>query len=108
MNDPVREYLQERGCGEHLIAGGLAGLVASWEQIVESVAQGYPLGLDDYLNDMDLRQLLADVWPQASAAQQQEFASRVAAADASIRSYLQPAEECLWGEEVAAEEGWTR
>ncbi|HEX4948312.1 MAG TPA: hypothetical protein VFZ34_16680, partial [Blastocatellia bacterium] len=39
---------------------------------------------------------------------QQEFASRVAAADASIRSYLQPAEECLWGEEVAAEEGWTR
>ena len=53
MSDPVRDYLQKKGCADHVINGGLAGLVETWEGIVESVAEGYSLGLDDYLNDLD-------------------------------------------------------
>ena len=108
MNDPVREYLHDKGCGEHLVRGGLAGLVEAWEQVVHAVAQGYELGLDDYLNDLDARHLLAEAWEVAPAAEQLQFQLRVEAADACLKSLLLPADECLWGDEVAAEEGWTR
>lgn len=108
MGDPVREYLQEKGCGEHVIRGGLEGLVEAWERVVESVTQGYRLGLDDYLNDLDARQLLAEAWEVAPVNEQQHYQSRVAAADVQMKSLLRPADECLWGDEVAEEEGWTR
>ena len=108
MNDPVREYLQDRGCGDHIVSGGLAGLVEVWAQIVAAVAQGYSLGLDDYLNDLDTRQLLAGVWDVAPLSEQQRFQARVDEADAQLKSLLQPVKECLWGDEVAYEEGWTR
>lgn len=108
MGDPVREYLQEKGCGEHLISGGLAGLVEAWERVVASVAAGYQLGLDDYLNDLDARQLLAEAWDIAPVNERQYYESRVAAADAQMKSLLRAADECLWGDEIAEEEGWTR
>jgi hypothetical protein len=108
MSDSVREFLQDRGCGEHIVSGGLAGLVEAWEQVVAAVAAGYHLGLDDYLNDMDTRQLLADVWVVAPTAERQQFQARVDEADARIQSFLVPADECLWSDEVAAEEGWSR
>ncbi len=108
MGDPVREYLQEKGCGAQVVSGGLTGLVTAWELVVAAVAQGYSLGLDDYLNDLDARQLLAEAWEIAPVNEQQHYASRVAAADAQMQSLLQPADECLWGDEVAEEEGWTR
>lgn len=108
MSDPVRDYLQDRGCGEHIVRGGLAGLVEAWEQIVEAVAAGYSLDLDDYLNDLDTRQLLAEVWAVAPLSAQPELQTRVKESDAQLKSLLQPVEECLWGDEVAAVEGWTR
>jgi hypothetical protein len=108
MSDSVREFLQDRGCGKHIVSGGLGGLVETWEQVVASVAAGYPLGLDDYLNDLDGRQLLAEALIVASAAERQQFQARVDEADARIQSFLVPADECLWSDEVAAEEGWSR
>lgn len=108
MGDPVREYLREKGCGEHVVSGGLAGLVQAWERMVASVAQGYSLGLDDYLNDLDARQLLAEAWEVAPADERQLYQSRVTEADAQMKSLLRPADECLWGDEIAEEEGWTR
>lgn len=108
MSDPVRKYLHDSGCGDYIVSGGLAGLVEAWEQVVEAVAQGYHLGLDDYLNDLDTRQLLAEVWDVVPPAEQQRWQPRLDEADARIQSFLQPVEQCLWGDEVADEEGWTR
>jgi hypothetical protein len=108
MDDPVREYLLDKGCGEHVIKGGLAGLVAAWENVVASVAQGYNLGLDDYLNDLDARQLLTEAWAIAPVNERQQYQARVDAADAKMQALLEPADECLWGDEIAEEEGWTR
>lgn len=108
MSDPVREFLQDKGCGEHVISGGLAGLIESWEQIVATIAMGYKLGLDDYLNDVDTRQLLSEAMAFASASELQQYETRVEEADTEVKAYLQSADECLWGDEVAEEEGWTR
>lgn len=59
----VEEYLRENGYPEHVVREGRAGLVRKWREFVEQVERGYPLGLEDYRNDLDVRAILA----QASA-----------------------------------------
>ena len=106
-NDPVREFLRERGSSPNLIDGGLAGLVESWEAVVSAVEEGYTLGLDDYLNDLDVRQLLEEALPIAADTQRQSFTKRVQQADEQMKQLVTPVPGCLWGAEVAEEEGWT-
>lgn len=106
-NDPVRQYLQEKGCPPGVVAGGLEGLTEQWEQIVEAVSAGRTLGLDDYLNDLDARQLLEEAMAVATPAAREAVADRVREADAAMKSVTRPAGKCLWGDEVAEEEGWT-
>jgi hypothetical protein len=104
--DPVRELLAEKGCPSHIIEGGLSGLIENWEAIVESVSEGYALTLDDYLNDMDARQLLEEALAVAPLNERKSALERVRAADETIKAALEPAGRCLWGDEVAEEEGW--
>ncbi len=105
--DPVREYLQETGCGDHLIRRGLAGLVENWEGIVETVKDGYLLGLDDYLNDLDARQLLEEALAVATDEQREEYDQRIRQADRAMKSLVTSTSRCLWSDEVAEEEGWS-
>ena len=107
MKDPVRDYLRETGCGEHVIEGGLPGLVENWEKTVRSVEEGYSLTLDDYLNDLDARELIAEALLVAGDDQRAEIAARLSQADNRMRALTEPTEVCLWGEEIAEEEGWT-
>ncbi len=106
MNDPVIEFLQNKGCGDHIINGGLAGLVENWEGVVEAVADEYQLSLDDYLNDLDSRQLLQDALAVAPAAEKTKFDHCISEADEQMKSLTTKIEECLWSDEVAEEEGW--
>lgn len=105
-NDPVRDYLRRSGAPHSVVTRGLRGLVENWERVVQQVLEGYPLTLDDYLNDMDGRQLLANALELAPAEVRDAFLPRVAEADRVVRLHLTPAARCLWGGIVAAEEGW--
>ncbi len=105
--DSVREWLEARGCPEHLVKGGLAGLVAGWERTVGSVVRGYGLGMEDYLNDMDGRQLLHEAMAVASASVRGRYLQRVRAADRRIKARLLPPGKCLWGAREARARGWT-
>jgi len=105
--DPVGEFLRKRGCPDHVVRGGLRGLVKGWEEVVRSVGEGYGLGLDDYLNDMDGRQLLEEALAVAPAPEKKALLARIRKADADMRALLKPAGRCLWGEETARQEGWT-
>jgi hypothetical protein len=104
--DPVFVFLQSQGCSRAVIEGGLPGLVAAWERIVQSVTDGYQGGLEDYLNDMDTRQLLYEAWQTARPDQQHELQARLQAVDHRMRSLVIPTSECLYGELVADDEGW--
>ena len=106
-DDPVRSFLEGRGCPDSVVRRGLRGLVEAWERTVREVRIGYPLGLDDYLNDMDARQLIEDVFRTIPAARTPTLAGRVREADALLRKLLQPAKTCLWGTEAAEGRGWT-
>jgi hypothetical protein len=104
-SDPVRRKPRESGCQEHVVRDGLAGLVEAWEKTVAQVETGYPLGFDDYLNDMDGRQILETAL--GAAGPSAEGADRVRAADARMKKLVRPVDRCLWGEPMADAEGWT-
>lgn len=58
-DDRIQSYLRDNGYPEHLARDGRAGLVRRWRKFVEQVEHGYPLGLEDYRNDLDLRAIIA-------------------------------------------------
>lgn len=101
MSDAVQTYLAQRGCPDFVVEGGLKGLVASWEAFAAGLANGYEHGLDEYLNDLDVRQILADAWPKASPQQRGALAARLETADRRVRSATTIGEACLWGAKVA-------
>lgn len=104
--DPVREYLRQRGASYSVIANGLRGLVDNWERVVAEVEAGYDRPLDDYLNDLDARQLLANALEIAPEEVREAYLERIASADGRIRGATKPSARCLWGQIVADEEGW--
>jgi hypothetical protein len=105
--DPVRDFLREKGCPDFVVNKGLQGLIKSWENLVKSVRNGYEFGLDDYLNDVDNRQLLEEALTAAPPRARERYAQRVEQADKRMRALVKPAGKCLWGNEVAQTEGWT-
>ncbi len=54
----INDKLKQRGVAEYLIGEGREGLIARWRSFVEEVEAGYRVGLDDYRNDLDLREIL--------------------------------------------------
>ena len=97
-DDPIRRYLRERGSAAHVVAGGVEGLVLRWEETAAAVSAGYALTLDDYLNDLDGRQILEDVMrsmPPADGG----LARRIGRADALMRAATVPAGRCVWGDD---------
>lgn len=87
---------------------GLRALLAAWEAFADSLADGYDLGLDDYLNDVDVRRLLAERLAVRAPRADGVLAQRLATADAAVRAATEPARGCLWGSRNAAANGYRR
>ena len=102
--DAVERLLLARGCPPHIVAAGLAGLVDVWSEIVVAIDGGYALTLDDYQNDMDLRDLIAAAMDVASPEARAAVEERLTSADSRCLAQTTPT-GCLWGDDIAAEEG---
>ena len=107
MNDPVRETLRQRGCPDFVIRGGLEGLVGMWERTAAEIEQGYQGTSDEFLNDVDARQIIEEVLPAATARQRRELVSRLTAADERFRRATEPLGRCAWGQRNEAKYGYT-
>ena len=105
--DPVREFLEARGAPEHIVEGGLDGLLEQWENAVDDVEETYPLGLDDYLDDMDGRELIEGAMEVATPETGRANLKRLQKADARMKELLVPAGRCLWGSDMAEQHDWT-
>jgi len=55
----LRDYLSENGYPEHIVREGREGLLRRWREFIEQVERGYPLGIEDYRNDLDVRGIIA-------------------------------------------------
>ena len=104
----LEEFLRGQGAPDRVVQGGLDVLLAGWERTVAAVEGGYGSGYEDYLNDLDGRQLLEQALNRVTPGQAAEVAQRLAALDERIRAATTPVSRCLWGLIVAEEEGWTR
>lgn len=105
--DPVAEYLKRRKVAAHVAGASLAELVDRWRKTVDEIAGRYAAGLDDYLNDMDLRQLLHELERDLPEAWTSAVKARLRSADRRCRAHLAPRRECLWGRATAKNRAWT-
>ena len=102
----LEEFLRGEGASDRVVQGGLDVLLAGWERTVAAVEARYGAGYEDYLNDLDGRQLLAQALERVTADQAAMVAGRLAALDDRMRAATTPVARCLWGSIVAEEEGW--
>ncbi len=104
LPDRVRQYLRRRGCAPSVVKGGLEGLLAHWESLVEAVEEGYNLTFGDYVNDMDLRDVLQGALEAARPEERQQAEQRLAVLD---RRFRELSVECppIIGTKAARENG---
>lgn len=100
-DDQLRRFLRARGVADHVVEGGLHGLVGAWERVVAAVETGYPLGMEDYLNDLDVRQII-EVVVSAMPTSDGSLLDRLRAADARMRAATVPALRCVWGDSASS------
>ena len=80
----------------------LEDLIARWEQIAKYAAT-YNLGLDDWLNDLDLRDIIDRRIVETPAAIMSVLESRLNAADEGFRNATLEAKRSLWGPTAGAD-----
>ena len=95
----------------HMNVPTLPMQVERWAQVVEEVERGYSLTFDDYLNDVDLRQLIARslrAVPPAVRDQLADLRESLQALDARFLAATVQTNHCVWGDSIAEDEGWSR
>ena len=103
--DLVHTYLESRGCAPHVVRRGLAGLLDQWNGIVSAVERRRDGSLDEWLNDMDLRDILAGAVAAAAPRERRDSALVLDDADARFHVRTVPC-PCLWGEVIAETNSW--
>lgn len=84
-DDAVDRYLTERGVADHVRARGLRGMIDDWGKIAAS-AERYDLTLYDWINDLDLRDIIAGALAVASPSDQHQVRTVLARADDRFRA----------------------
>lgn len=82
----VLARLRAHGAAAHVIQGGSKGLLTAWQRFVAQVVHGYPFGLSDYRNDLDVRALIEVAG----------LSAQVATEDQLLRSILVPGRRDIW------------
>ena len=89
---------------EYLGDAILSGIIADWDAIARR-AEHYDLTLDDWLNDLDLRDIIAGAIVRASGASSDSLRDALQRADDAFRAATIELEESLWGANVDGEHG---
>lgn len=85
-------------------------LVERWAQVVDEIERGYTLTFDDYLNDVDLRHLIARSLrnvPPAVREQLSPLRDQLTNIDTRFVAHTEPSDGCVWGQANADDEGWS-
>ena len=91
----LQAYLAARGLPPEARQRGFHGLVLAWEKIARAAAR-YDLTLDDWRNDLDLRDLIAGALTVASEHDVLATRDALARADALFRAGTQETRRPVW------------
>ena len=83
-SEAVARYMKSRGVSRDLIEDGLEGAIDRWDSIARS-AKDYDFTLDDWLNDMDLRDIIEGSMQAANQAERDSVAKLLAKADERMK-----------------------
>lgn len=103
---PVREYCIQRGFAERICNEGLDYLVETWKRTVDEVLEGYRGLFDEFLNDMDGRQIISELMQLGSEEEGTRVLEPLASLDQSFFKVTQAIDVCIWGENQAAKHGY--
>ena len=105
--DPIREFLKLQDYSDHVIRDGLEGLVQAWERTARTVSVEYDGMWEEWLNEVDGREIIHEVAHLTEGPDHSAFRMRIAKADELFKLATEMS-ECQWGAENEREHGWNR
>jgi hypothetical protein len=88
--------------------GELRELIDQWTSFTRDLEQkGYNFDLDNWRNDVDVRELILEALPMFSREEMGDHALKLDAADTSFRAATRDFKRCVWGHGTAKKEKWT-
>ena len=86
----------------------LRELIEQWAEFAGDLQRnGYGFDLDNWLNDVDVRELILEALPMFSREELDELALKLDAADQSFLEGTRVFKHCVWGTRTAHKEKWT-
>ncbi|HEY2587718.1 MAG TPA: hypothetical protein VGI81_18370 [Tepidisphaeraceae bacterium] len=94
----VSRYCEGRGFSSLVCRGGFDYLLESWTRTVAAVEGGYWLSFDEYLNDMDSRNIIDELPTYASDDEWAGVETMLPPLDARFHAATRQVDACIWGE----------
>ena len=86
----------------------LSDLIDQWAEFSADLQRkGYGLDLDNWLNDVDVRELILEALPMFSREELGDHALKLDEADKEFLGGTRPFNRCVWGAGTAKKERWT-
>lgn len=88
--------------------GELRELIDQWAEFASALERdGYTFDLDNWLNDVDVRELILEALPMFGREEMGDHALKLDSADTIFRAATRPFKRCVWGGGTAKKERWT-
>jgi hypothetical protein len=82
--------------------------IDQWSEFVNELERkDYTFDLDNWRNDMDLRELILEALPMFSREEMGDHALKLDAADATFKAGTRAFKRCVWGGGTQKKEKWT-
>ena len=86
----------------------LCDLIDQWVAFTADLeGKGYSFDLDNWLNDVDVRELILEALPMFSREEMGEHALKLDKADETFLTATRDFKRCVWGHGTARKERWT-
>ena len=85
----------------------LQELIDQWAEFTADLAKGYSFDLDNWLNDVDVRELIVEALPMFSREEMGDHALKLDQADQAFQAATRDFKKCVWGKGTARKEKWT-
>src|SRR5260221_14766481 len=85
----------------------LRELIDQWAEFTSDLAKGYTFDLDNWRNDVDVRELILEALPMFSREEMGDHALKLDEADKAFMAGTRDFKKCVWGHGTARKEKWT-
>ena len=88
--------------------GELRDLIDQWAEFASDLERkDYTFDLDNWRNDVDVRELILEALPMFSREEMGDHALKLDAADQAFKTGTRAFKRCIWGHGVQRKEKWT-